>query len=486
MSSNLISRLLCLFLLVVLSYFFSLNAGFISDDQAGILHDRGIAEVSVSIQHHGLIRGVELYTAHSLGGFQPIAYRAYNLIFHIGSTIAVYGLLSTLMGGTAPFIAAAIFAVHPLLSESVIWISAYSYPQYTFFFLLSWWAYVMFALRGRIRFFALSLVAYVISLASSEKAVVLPIILLAYEYIYTSSQNWRRIVPYLIPTLLFMVWVAGNIAPRIVEFQSINHVASLPVNPIGRIVFAVGTYLWMFFLPIHLTFYHMPDTPIGVNEMFIMGIPIVIVATLCLQLAKHHARVFFWYCFFLITLFPTVFAFGFAVTAAERYAYLAILGLIVPIAQAIASLSRRSMVIVASCLVFLLMVRTAIRAVDWQTEEQFWRATARTSPQNGAARNNNGAILFDLGDCVQAVPEFEAVIRLRPTTSEALHNLGLCYDRMGREKDALHSLNLALVYKPAQWQSRLKRVEILQREGRVKEMQADIRILRKIGVLPTR
>lgn len=483
MRSNRIIHILIIVFLVIVTYGGALNAEFVSDDLDGIKRNTHIQELSSSVQEHGYLRGAELTLAHSFGGLYPGAYRSYNLFFHATSSLALYGLLATMIGGVVPLLAAMLFAVHPLLSEPVIWISAYSYPQYSTFFLLSFWFYILYVQKKQLRYSIAAGVACIFALLSSEKAVVLPLVFLLYEYQFASPGNWKRTVPFILISALFMTWVVGNIPPRIQEFQIINHGELTVLQPIQRIIFAVGTYLWMFLFPLRLTFYHVPDTGLDPTQLGLLIIPIIFLGVLGYRAFKQHTKNLFWYLWFLINLTPTLFAFGFAVTAAERYAYLAIIGCIVPLATWMTKKTQPWRMVVFVIIVIALMLRTMQRSLDWRTELQFWRTTAAVSANNSAARNNYGAALFDRGDCVSAVPEFLAVVRLRPTTSEALHNLALCYDRAGNEEAALVRLNQAIEVKPAQWQSRLKRVEILQRQGKNVNIYDDVPVLRSLGII---
>lgn len=483
MNRNTILKILTLCLVIIISYFLSFRGAFISDDLDGILRNPAISQLETSIQDQGPLRGTELFLSHRVAGLHPEGYRIYNVVFHTATTLSLFGLLSVLIGGPTPFIAALLFSVHPFLSESVIWISAYSYPQYSFFLLASLWLYILYSQQRGRRFIVLSLLSFCLSLASSEKAVILPIVLILYEYCFGSLQRWKQITPYIFLSAFYMIWVVGNIPARVDEFEMINHMQSLPFLPLHRVVFAVGTYLWGLVFPLRLTFYPVPDAPITWHEFVVLIVPLSAFIILIARTMRSDRHTLFWYLFFLIALLPTLLAFGFAVTAAERYVYLAAVGIIVPVSSRIAALPRRLAVPIVIILSSLLSIRTMIRAVDWQSERKFWQATAQVSPSNAAARNNYGAVLFDIGNCASAIPEFEKVIQLRPATSEAHHNLGLCYDRIGRSDDALRSLDNAIRYKPLQWQSRLKKVEILQREGRLTEARDDILILRRMGVL---
>jgi hypothetical protein len=83
---------------------------------------------------------------HSLGGMQSFWYHLNSILIHSLNCLLIFLLCLKLSRKEwASFFCAALFAVHPLHVESVGWISERKDPVYVFFYLLAFWAYVLFA-----------------------------------------------------------------------------------------------------------------------------------------------------------------------------------------------------------------------------------------------------------------------------------------------------------------------------------------------------
>ena len=117
-----------------------------------------------------------------LYGFEPAGYHALNILLHVGSTILVYAILKMAVeeGATIPFWTALIFAIHPIATETVTYISGRASGLMAFFYLFALFLYVRAwdvpaSRRPVSRWAALGL--WILSIGSKETAVTLPLIL---------------------------------------------------------------------------------------------------------------------------------------------------------------------------------------------------------------------------------------------------------------------------------------------------------------------
>ncbi len=158
--------LLILTLLTLVTFGNSLNNAFLSDDIAEIRDNPLVGNLGYSISSHpfGFIRLIFYWMALQIGGLNPIFFRSINLFFHIGSTFLIFVILNKLYSKRPALIVASIFAVHPAISESVVWISGGMYPQYTFFFLLSFLLYLL--SKDRIKLYFASVGSFLLAFMS--------------------------------------------------------------------------------------------------------------------------------------------------------------------------------------------------------------------------------------------------------------------------------------------------------------------------------
>ena len=128
-------------------------------------------------------------------GLAPWGFHLVNILFHAGVSVLVFVIASRLLdregGGTPPlhasflspgFIAALLFAVHPIHTEAVTWISGLPEVSFTFFCLLSFYLFVRssgFGLSYALSVFFFSLAAF-----CKETALALPLLLVAYDVFF--------------------------------------------------------------------------------------------------------------------------------------------------------------------------------------------------------------------------------------------------------------------------------------------------------------
>src|SRR3989338_129824 len=138
---------LLLTVVVILVYANSLANGFVSDDVMGILKNEKIGEFKWGLNFPLTFQWAATY---HLFDKNPVPFRPENILFHLGNVWLVFILLFLLtQKKTVALLTALIFAVHPILVESVTWLSGGIYAKYTFFVLLALLFYINFRIVPR-------------------------------------------------------------------------------------------------------------------------------------------------------------------------------------------------------------------------------------------------------------------------------------------------------------------------------------------------
>src|SRR5216110_1478323 len=133
---------------------------------------------------------------HALWGLNTTGYHWVNLLIHVGNALLVWAVLARLRV-PGSWLAAMIFALHPVQVESVAWITERKNVLMVFFFLLTllaWIAFVDERTRRPWRFYALALILYVLSLSAKTTACTLPAPLLLILWLQKKAINWERIL----------------------------------------------------------------------------------------------------------------------------------------------------------------------------------------------------------------------------------------------------------------------------------------------------
>src|SRR6266513_6012496 len=137
---------LCAFLLIVLvfvSYARVFNAGFIWDDESHLTRNScivgplGLKEVWTSARavYYPLVL-TTFWTVHKFVGFSPWPYHLLNVLLHAGSAVLLWQVLRQLNVRGA-WLGAALWALHPVMVQSVAWVTELKNTQSGFFYLLS-------------------------------------------------------------------------------------------------------------------------------------------------------------------------------------------------------------------------------------------------------------------------------------------------------------------------------------------------------------
>lgn len=450
-----------LFILVFFVYFNSLWGSFLSDDIPAILQNPEIKNYSqmfvdpATIFHRFIVISIA-----NIFNIEPFGFHLVNILFHCGVTIILFLLISRFFNNKVAIIASSLFAVHPINSEAVAWISAGTHSQYSFFLLLSFLFYQKYLDNYLRKNYFISLTSFGLSLLTSEKSIVFPLILVVYALSQKDFlKKWKHIIPYfaLSLCLAFGYFYYGAISQRINTTQmSVNQGREL-LNPFVQIPIAITSYLELIFWPKGLTLYHSEMNFTKIEYLFRLGVFISFLA-LIVWFLKKDRRIFFWLSFFIISLLPTLTPLGISWIVAERYVYLGTIGIIVPVAVFIEYFGRKFSepklpYVILGVLVILLGTRTILRNSDWQNQDTLWLAAAKTSPSSHQNHNNLGDYYGRHGNYEKAIEEFQTAIKLKPNYAEAYHNLGNIYKQVQDYDQAVASYRKALEYNPKLWQS---------------------------------
>ncbi|RJQ35870.1 tetratricopeptide repeat protein [Candidatus Microgenomates bacterium] len=452
---------LLLGVLVFVSYVNALNNNFVSDDHGIEINARFWDFNSFLTDPTSALRRLPYLITYKIFGLNPFFFRITNVILHLGVVWLIYLLVSLTTKPAIGFLTACLFAVHPLLIESVSWIAGGVYVQYSFFFLISFLAYVLYRKNNDKKYYIVSLIAFGFSLFSSEKAASLFLVFPFFDlYLKEFKKNWKKSIPFFLSSVIFAIFYlfVGKMGQRVYSLQSDyqENVGGMD-NPFVQIPIAISSYLELIFWPFGLTLYHSEMGFSQIEYIFRFLILLIFLGIIIYFFRKRNI-VFFWLSFFIIALLPTLTPFKITWIVAERYVYLGTLGIFAVIAtvfEYLASFKKLKMAVytIFILIIFGLSIRTIVRNVDWQNEDNLWIATGKTSPSSQNTHNNLGDVYGRRGDLQRAVYEFKKAIEIKPNYADAYHNLGNAYRDMGKTDEALKNYQKAVSINPNLWQA---------------------------------
>src|SRR5262245_37566474 len=195
---------------------------------------------------------------HALWGLSTTGYHWVNLLLHVGNALLVWAVLARLKV-PGSWLAALIFALHPVQVESVAWITERKNVLMGFFFLLTllaWIAFIDERTRRPWIFYCVALIFYVLALSAKATACTLPAALFLILWLQKKPITMRRlmqIVPFVVLGVgmgLLAVWWERY-------HQGTNRDVFTFLGPIERTLVAsraVWFYLSKIFWPSNLTF----------------------------------------------------------------------------------------------------------------------------------------------------------------------------------------------------------------------------------------
>lgn len=458
-----INYFILLFILVFIVYFNSLNNGFVSDDIDSVKNN-SIFQSFKNINNLWTLGFIPHFIAYKISSASPWAYRIFNILFHIGSTFSIFILVNLISKKRVlSLCAASLFAVHPILTETISWISARPYGQYSLFFLLSFIFYII-SSNSRNKAYFISLFLFIISLISSEKSVVLFLILFLFELSFGNLRNnWKKLAPFVAFSLLFAFMYLAGIGKRIDTLSSTYYANPEGLNnPLIQVPTAISIYLGLIFWPDKLSLYQ-TEMNFSMFQYIVFVLIFLTLFGLIVYGWKRNRQLFFWPSFFIIALLPTLSPLKISWIVAERYVYLGTIGIFVVFAIFFDWLVKKAekeneqykyaLYGVFMVIIVALSVRTIVRNIDWKNEDNLWIATGKTAPSGFTTHNNLGDVYGRQGNLEKAAEEFKKAIELNPNYADAYHNLGNTYINMNKKQEALEVFKKAVEINPNLWQS---------------------------------
>jgi tetratricopeptide (TPR) repeat protein len=487
--------LLPLLLVVIILLVFSNSAGheFIWDDTSLILQNRFIQDPGNLPQlftqdlwaftrepgiDHDLYRplvSVSYLIDFHFWGARPFPYHFSNLLFHVLSSLTVYLILREILGEMWPaWLGALLFAITPIQTESVTWISGRASVICGFFYFLAFLLYLYHRKRDRWGYLIGSLVAFLLALLSNEIAITLPIVIFVYVLCFDDAP-WRgrwegfsqtrygraliEALPYLAVVVLYLavrVRVLGFPfygAERAMRIQA----STSALGGIGATLLlaakVVALYLRLLVLPYPLNAHRLASDLESTAVLLDWLAPVVVVAVLVLSILalRRAPTLAFAGLFFFATILPVSWLLAVGDMVPERFLYIPSLAICLVVAWLVASLwqQRRAWGVALALLISLLwVVLTFNRNADWRNNLTLWSRTVAASPQSTLAHNSLGLEFLNRGQYEKAIAEFDQVLKIDQENQNAYINLGAAYATQEQYQEAAEALQKAIELVP--------------------------------------
>ncbi len=430
---------------VGIAYLGSIGASFQFDDWNVIVRDTRVH--SLAAWWHslpGIRAGLKLsYAINYESGAGPAGFRLLNIAIHAANTVLVFALLRS-RSKPAALIAALVFALAPVQTEAVTYISGRSSSLSAFFCLLALLSWRQAHHRPLLH--VLGVACYAIALTVKETAIVLPLVLLLWHYT-RSPEPWR---PHERRALLAYAIVAGAALAAAALSSTYSHLflISLQTRSVADNL-ALQARAWGFLLLELLRLSVLTADPTPRDLPGDAAIGTIVWSLFWLALAavawirrRKNPELTFGILWFYLWLLPTNSLLPRLDVANDRQLYLALIGPAWMLACAVTHLGRRGdphgaiAVTAVIALAVLLAAATASRNQIYQTEVTFWQATLDRSPGNARAANNLGIAYALECNPAQASESFRRAIASDPEDFRPKINLRLLQEDRLTRRDA--------------------------------------------------
>jgi tetratricopeptide (TPR) repeat protein len=386
---------------------------------------------------------------YKLFGMQAFGFHLVSLLLHVLVVCLVFVLTERLTGDrVCAFVAGALFALHPVHTESVAWIATVTDLELTFFYLLTFGLYLAAARPGGRR--SERLVAamggtFLLALLSKEQAMTLPALATVYEHFCRADRfettTLQKLARY------GLLWLVGA-AYMLLRVHFLGGLAPLEklrqLTP-QQIMFCalalVGQYVWILLWPVRLCAFHVfhPSTsPFDPRVLAGLLVLLTLAAVFLVCLGSRDANVrfaSFGILWFFATLAPVLNPRWVSDNVfTERYLYLPSVGVVWLVGLGASKLwsragprpaPRRTLVLAGLALGGLFAARTVIRNLDWNNDIVFYTRTLDLSPDADIILCNLGSVYWRQGDFDKAESVWQRALALKPNYSGTLYNLGL-------------------------------------------------------------
>jgi len=478
-------------------------------------HDRYTIIESNAIRHIGDLGTVlsawpsrpmftlSLATNYALGGLDPFGYHLLNLFLHLAAVALVYALVKTMVAVPdedsadrrycwMPATAAILFALNPVHTQAVNYISARSSLLATGFYL---GAVVLFARWSmldrsrRMRWVPLAgmYICFALGMAGKEIAVTFPAIVLLYDYVFVSNRNlhtlrrrWPVHVPLWLAALVSVLafrWFASSI-----HYSPARSVGSNLLSQVEIIV----RYIRLMTVPVGLNVHHtVPgSTGIGSVQTLTSFATIVLLLGTGIALLRQHRPAGFAILWFFVALVPTSSVIPLAVLMNENRLYLPGVGFAIVSGYVLtrflprhASTWRTALQSVAGIFIILIGVvygaGTAYRNTVWRSQYTLWTDSVAKGSRSyvsltNLARACAGKVMYH-----RALELYRAAAELDPVRPRAYAGMADVHLALGQIDEALDACRQAVETAPDVAEYHHRSSVLFEQKGDIEQARAE-------------
>ncbi|MFQ5454828.1 MAG: tetratricopeptide repeat protein [Nitrospirota bacterium] len=438
----------------------------------------------ISSNYYRPVKSILYTLTYHLFGLKAWGFHLVNIVLNALVSVLVFLISLRFMGRISySLICSILFAIHPVHTEAVDWISSMGEVTFTLFYLIAFYIYTNkdhSLLRLNI-----SASMFFLSLLSKETAITLPVVLILYDYIFKKIEV-RRYIPYLTVVVIYIllrIYALGGFIPQttradINNYQLLLNASSLLIRYLLKLLFPIDMNMYIMYQPL------LSLDIIGCLSFFFS---LFILFITLYHLKKKRVWTFF-FLWIPINLMPALYIKGLGgALMAERYLYLPSVGFIILMGYLLlqtdlynsnpppppfgkegkegvkgnnspcpplvkggyggVTISRKEAKI---SLIFLAIIfslysfQTIKRNADWRDEVTLYSKTLAQSPLSSSMHYNLANAYIKKGLDDKAIYEFKEALKIDYDLYDAHISLGNIYNDRGIFDKAIEEYKYAL------------------------------------------
>ena len=436
--------------LIALAWCNALHADFTYDDRIEVIGNRTIRSATEwqEIFSYNWSRPIVLASYafnFRISPTDPFGYHLFDLLLQAANAGFAFLLIRELLllnRNKTPlliaFFTAAIWAIHPLATESVTYITGRSEQLLAFFYLYGGWLWTRWLRKGGVLLFLGAWAAVIGAGLCKESAATLPVFYFLIDYLLrpkdspAAQRHWA-----ILPGIVLFV---GFLGLRWMLEGTIGH--PNPQRDIQTQILTQGEVLWryagLFVLPIGQSIFHdHPEAGLSVKPLLALTGWLAVLG-FAYRKRKSDPIMVLGFGLFLLAMAPTFFV-PLRETMAEHRTYVGSLGLALMTAYSLAAFNQRIQLYTSSILVVLLLTATHLRNKTWVSEVDLWADAAQKNPTSRDAHYGHGeAQRFAITnerysteeiDDIDPIGAYERALEIDPTHINSLNNIGIVYSQ---------------------------------------------------------
>jgi protein O-mannosyl-transferase len=528
-------------------YVGALRTPFIFDDQPAVVQNISIVQLwplvggdrpgplnppaETPVQSRPLAN-LSLAINYFFGGLNPAGYHAFNIVVHLLSSILLWAIVRRALllpyfagrfrtsAGWMALVIAILWALHPLQTEAVAYVTQRTELMFAFFYLATLYCSLRYwnanvqtpaqedrsrmpnseSAAGRRPLWVIpAVLACLCGMGSKEVMVSAPVIVLLFERTFVSGsfvnslrRSWPLYAGLAATWTLLIALTLGSSRGHSAGFGlgASAHDWWLTQSKVALLYLKLVVWPWP--LQIH---YELPYLT-TFAQAWMYAVPVLLLICAMLVELWRNRPVGFLGIWIIAILSPTFVVPIISEMAAERRMYLPLAGLItlfvcsatyfIQFARRYFAGSRdqvepsRPVQAVAFAVVVTLVIVfgsiSAKRVYAYRDEAQLWREVLEHQPQNFRARYGLGFLYLQAGQLPEAIGELRACLALNPNNPRARNDLGLALVQTGHNSEAVEQWEKALQLKPDFVDARNNLGNFLLHNGRIPESIEQFRL----------